>query len=245
MQVVRVSRATRRDRTSLWKDGRVYYSFDVGVNEGNKTKLISGGQWRPYRISLAYDLHNVPIKMIMSCFLHVTLTHAVAQLHGRRGRKQTIQLPQGFDDQGTILHEICHSLGMWHKQSHPDRDQYVQVYEQNIIPSKLDQFRKLTTYKVDYQGTRYDYGSVMHYYLNAFAKNSRSSSMRITNVNEYLRQGQPKLGAVQTLSSQDVVQLSRLYNCPGSGVQGQLKVNIERAENIQPSPRTVSHILSR
>ena len=64
--------------------------------------------------------------------------------------------------------------------------------------------------------------------------------MHITNVNEYLCQGQPELGAVQTLSGLDVVQLNRLYNCPGSGVQGQLKVNIERAENIQPSPQ--SHI---
>ena len=62
--------------------------------------------------------------------------------------------------------------------------------------------------------------------------------MRITSVREYQRQGRPELGAVQTLSGLDVVQLNRLYNCPGSGVQGQLKVNIERAENIQPSPQS-------
>ena len=46
------------------------------------TRQISGGQWRPYRTSLAYNLHIIPIKMIMSYFLHVTLTHAVAQLVG-------------------------------------------------------------------------------------------------------------------------------------------------------------------
>ena len=55
---------------------------------------------------------------------------------------QYINLGPGCLGQKTILHEVYHSLGMWHEQSRPDRDEYVQILETNVRDDKKYNFLK-------------------------------------------------------------------------------------------------------
>ena len=80
---------------------------------------------------------------------------------GMSGGQQTISLWNC--PYGTVLHEIGHAIGFWHKQSRPDHDNYVQIHLNRIPQKEQFQFMKRKREEVDYQGTEYDYGSIMHY----------------------------------------------------------------------------------
>ena len=50
----------------------------------------------------------------------------------RSGRRNDISLGRGCQYLGTTLHEIGHSIGLYHEQSRPDRDNYVRIIWNNI-----------------------------------------------------------------------------------------------------------------
>jgi hypothetical protein len=85
---------------------------------------------------------------------------------GRRGGQQFVNVGPACTV-GNIIHEIGHTVGMWHEQSREDRDLFVTVKFENIIPGAETEF---TQHIVDGDDVgAYDYGSIMHYPRNAFS----------------------------------------------------------------------------
>ena len=71
-----------------------------------------------------------------------------------------------------ILHEILHALGFIHEQSRPDRDLYVKVLWENVLPNFEMQFQIVPESFIapqlkDYE---FDYQSIMLYSRDTFAK---------------------------------------------------------------------------
>ena len=159
-------------------------------------------------------------------------TNSCSSHLGRKGGIQYIRLSEpGCLSHGTILHEIGHAVGFWHEQSRPDRDNYVKINSNNIKLGKNHNFRKRNSFETDYQGTVYDYDSVLHYHKKSFSRNGRDT-ITVVNFTEYQRQGSPYIGQRRQLSVNDVIQANRLYNCKGSGLHGDLTVHVGYAENI-------------
>lgn len=84
-------------------------------------------------ISHLYAKHEITLlrfTMLTRCFSEV----------GMSGLRQMVSL--NFEvcaTYGTIVHELLHVLGLWHEQSRADRDRYVRVVWNNVVPSKLAQ----------------------------------------------------------------------------------------------------------
>lgn len=85
---------------------------------------------------------------------------------GRRGGKQIIRLPDWCSGP-SVVHEMAHALGMIHEQTRNDRDDYLKVHWDNIIPSQKHNFRRCPFSNKDY--TAFDFDSVMLYHPWGFA----------------------------------------------------------------------------
>lgn len=84
---------------------------------------------------------------------------------GKIGGKQILNL-NNFDRR-TIVHQICHALGMFHEQCRKDRDDYITVRYDNISSQNQHNFQKETrNYCI--LGS-FDFNSVMLYSSYAFA----------------------------------------------------------------------------
>lgn len=124
---------------------------------------------------------------------------------GRVGGRQflTLRILQCFAF-STIVHELGHAIGFYHEVSRPDRDEYVTVHTENILPQWLGAFQKLDPVHAKDLGVPYDYHSVMHYTKYTFSKNGRPTIEVKSNHSIYNGE----------LSPCDAKEARLLYGCP-------------------------------
>ncbi|XP_073252475.1 zinc metalloproteinase nas-15-like isoform X2 [Porites lutea] len=122
---------------------------------------------------------------------------------GRIGRRQDITLARRCWKRGIVAHEIGHAIGFFHEQSRPDRDNFVTIEWNNILAGKRRNFRKYSRSTIDSLGTKYDYGSIMHYGSKAFSKNGR--------VTIKVKRSGAVIGQRRRLSTTDARQANLLY----------------------------------
>jgi len=127
----------------------------------------------------------------------------------RYGRRNDISLAGGCQRSGIVMHEIGHSIGLYHEQSRPDRDNYVTIQWNNIPYKNKFNFNKHGTNTIDSLGTPYDFRSIMHYGTNAFG--GSRMTIRTKNGNN-----QRLIGNRNGFSELDVKQINLMYKCSGT-----------------------------
>ncbi|XP_042266826.1 high choriolytic enzyme 1-like [Thunnus thynnus] len=137
-------------------------------------------------------------------YLNIQSLNGCYSYIGRLGNAQTLSLQRsGCVYHDTVQHEVLHALGFQHEQKRSDRDQYIRVVLENVIPGKEHNFDKVKTLNL---GTTYDYESVMHYSKYAFSKNNKPTLVAIPD-------SSVQFGTATEMSQKDILRLNRLYKC--------------------------------
>jgi hypothetical protein len=159
-----------RDSSFLWPNGRVAYA--IASNFSNPSRITDAirhlEQRSPIRFTERTAANAAQHPNWIEFIQHASVNSSPI---GMRGGRQRIRLTAGAP-LGTVVHEIMHSLGIFHEQSRSDRDSFVDIRWQNIDPTKTGNFQKVPG-SVDYYD--YDYGSLMHYPRRAFSVNGQDT----------------------------------------------------------------------
>jgi hypothetical protein len=140
---------------------------------------------------------------------------------GMRGGRQLVEIGPRCKYHH-ILHEIGHVLGLLHEQSRSDRNQHVKVLWDHIKPEERKQFCRVLYRKNPLAGdisNRYDFGSIMHYRLDAFSTCSPGSltesckTLVPINQDELRASGikEAEVGTRSTVSDEDLQAIRVIY----------------------------------
>ncbi|CAH2267132.1 jg2870 [Pararge aegeria aegeria] len=195
------------DSTKRWPNNEVVYFIQPDHFNSAQTEAIQTGiadlarvscvKFRPYEKG---DKDAVVIQgSRRGCFSQV----------GYQGGYQVLNLSRrhpagrGCFRHGTVVHELLHTLGFYHMQSSPDRDDYIDVLWENIIKPARHNFRKYNSLAVSDFGVGYDYESVLHYSRRAFSSNGQDTLIP--------KKIGAKIGQRIGLSGKDVQKLNKMY----------------------------------
>ncbi|NWI56494.1 MEP1A protein, partial [Calyptomena viridis] len=121
---------------------------------------------------------------------------------------QTLSIGEGCGYKAIVEHEILHALGFYHEQSRMDRDDYVKIWWDEIIPGGEHNFEKYDDSYITDLNTPYDYESLMHYAPFSFNKNES-----IPTITAKIPVFDDIIGQRLDLSAIDLERLNRMYNC--------------------------------
>uniref|UniRef100_A0A1B0C2R2 Metalloendopeptidase n=1 Tax=Glossina palpalis gambiensis TaxID=67801 RepID=A0A1B0C2R2_9MUSC len=217
-------------------DPFTYISFRLGVNPMKHPNRLWPNATIPYEISYLYtDYERKTILKALNTFNSLTCIKFVPydgevddyllitppedgpkgcwSYVGKKGGEQIVSLQTAdeksahcFSSEGRIMHELMHAIGIYHEQSRADRDNYVKVHWENIVPKFRKNFKLISRKRGKY-AFDYDYNSVMHYGEYYFSK-KKGKKPTLTPLQPGVRIGQRK-----TLSKTDCLKINDLYGC--------------------------------
>lgn len=190
---------------NLWKNGVVPYILDASVDDYLRNQIDEGiKEYHKYTC-----LRFVKRTNERDYIRVMKPASGCNSMVGAIGGEQILNMGNGCQYVGLVLHEFGHAIGYFHEHNRPDRDDVVNVMWDNIQYGFKDAFYKYTFDEADVQGFKYDLTSIMHYENTAFTNGycrptmlvKKDPSYEVTPV--YLRKFSP----------QDIQKINKLYSC--------------------------------
>ncbi|XP_074058169.1 meprin A subunit beta-like [Macrotis lagotis] len=124
--------------------------------------------------------------------------------------RQIISIGEKCDTIASVQHELLHTLGFWHEHSRSDRDDYIIIMKDRILPGTENNFYKKSEKDSNSLNIPYDYTSLMHYSKTAFQRGTEPTI--ITKIPSFM----DVIGQRIDFSNDDVEKLNLLYKCSSS-----------------------------
>ncbi|XP_069014878.1 meprin A subunit alpha [Embiotoca jacksoni] len=190
------------DQTRRWKFPIAYILTDslelnakgVILQAFEEYRLRSCVDFKPYEGETSY----ISFTQLPGCWSYV----------GDNKTGQNVSIGAQCDTKAIVEHELLHALGFYHEQSRSDRDDYVQIWWDQIEEGKEHNFNKYEDDFISDLNTAYDYESIMHYRPLSFNKNG--SIPTITTAIPYFNE---VIGQRMDFSAVDITRLNRMYDC--------------------------------
>uniref|UniRef100_A0A0K0EP91 Zinc metalloproteinase n=1 Tax=Strongyloides stercoralis TaxID=6248 RepID=A0A0K0EP91_STRER len=130
-------------------------------------------------------------------------------------KPQDVSIGRGCEWNGIVQHEVCHALGLFHEQSRPDRDDFLMINLNNVLPNQRHNYDKSSIASTETFGIPYDYGSHMQYDKKSFSFNNQLTM--IPRNRDYLN----TIGQFDKMQFNDIKLINSIYcadRCKG-GIQ--------------------------
>lgn len=147
-----------------WPNAVVPFEIDPALPDPDRV-FDALAHWRS-RTRIQFESRTADSAPLFPDFVRFVPGDGCSSSVGRQGGMQLITLGDGCSA-GNAIHEIGHTVGLWHEQSREDRDRFVTIVFSNIDPNQQHNFPQQISDGDDIGP--YDYGSIMHYSPGAFA----------------------------------------------------------------------------
>ncbi|XP_019960584.2 hatching enzyme 1.2-like isoform X1 [Paralichthys olivaceus] len=180
---------------SLWQDAMVPYSISYELAD-RESNIDAAFTMISNFTCIRFKKHTTELN-----YLNIKDGRGCASYVGCRGGAQALYYGRSCSE-GNLCHELVHALGLHHEHTRWDRDQYVSVQWQSIMPGRQNNFK---VKHGDTLNLPYDVNSIMHYGWYFFSQDGGPTLLPKT--------GGEHMGQRAHLSQLDIQKLNSLYHC--------------------------------